>query len=173
MSLVVKVEESAGFELHAPDEWHSGMLYSIEEAEDRGYGPGLKWIFHLDGDLDPISDAPRETWGFSGQKVTSRTKAGRWVAGIKGDLPEPGEVIDLGQLFGTPVDVMFEHVPGMDRDGNPQTKEKVEKVRASRPGGVTQVPSPPPAPEVPAEVPAPVPPQPEPVQPGQLYPDPY
>lgn len=132
MSLVYQVEESKPFELHEEAEWYSGILYTIEEAEDRGYGPGLKWVFHLDGEVDEISGTPRETWGFSGQKITPRTKAGRWVTGIRGSLPEAGQPVDLSQLIGARVQVMFEHGEGLDRDGNKVTKDKVDKVRAAK-----------------------------------------
>lgn len=150
MSLQIPVEESAAFELHEEGEYYLGTLYAIEEAEDRGYGPGLKWVFHLDGETDAINDEPRETWGFSGQKITQRTKAGRWVTGILGTLPPPGQVVDLGALVGARVQVMFEHTAGLDRDGNPVTRDKIDKVRAAR-----QVEAPAPVQPVQQAVPAP------------------
>jgi hypothetical protein len=49
-----------------------------------------------------------------------------------GITPEPGEHVDLEDLVGKRVEVMFEEYAGTDNDGNPVTKEKVVKIRASK-----------------------------------------
>jgi len=127
MPLTVTLKESAGFDLHEPDEWYAGHLAGIEETGDNGFGPGLKWIINLEGEDD------RETWAFCSQKFSERSRLYGWVHAIDASIiPEPGGTLDLEDLIGRPVDVMFEQYQGTTAEGQAVTKEKVVKIRASK-----------------------------------------
>lgn len=145
MTLTVTMQESGGFELHEEAEWYEGILLNIEEADDRGFGPGLKWIINLDGETDSFSGEPRETWAFCSQKLSPRSKLFRWAKGVLGEhaMPEPGGALDLAGLIGARIKIMFEHVPGTDDAGNPQTKERVVAMKTAGTTAATaaQVPS--------------------------------
>lgn len=128
----VTATESAGFDLHEPDEWIDGVINDIEETTGE-WGPGLKFIIELDDD-DPHDDgSPWETWAFSSQKLNPRSKLYAWLKAIDESLiPEPGETVDLEDLVGTRIQVMFERFNSHDPDGNPTEKEKVVKIRAGK-----------------------------------------
>lgn len=130
MPLQIPVKESGGFDLHEEDEWYVGTIVDIEELPDGQYGPGLKFIINLDGET--FDDGkPRDTWAFCSQNLSPRSKLGKWIKGIVGDLPAAGQVFDLGTLIGARVKVMFEHVPGMTADGDPITREKVVAIKTA------------------------------------------
>jgi len=131
MPLRVTMTESGGFDLHEEGEWYAGTLVDIEETDGQ-YGPGLKWVINLDGETYD-DGKPRDTWAFCSQKLSPKSKLYKWTKGVLGDtaMPQPGEVLDLGQLIGRRVKVMFEHVPGMTEEGQPITKEKVVAVKAA------------------------------------------
>ena len=133
MPLTLEATESEGYELHEEGEWYPGDLASIEETESE-WGAGLKWIIHLDGELDPINDEPRETWGFCSQKLSPRSKLYGWLKGF-GIQPDPGDHVNLEKLVGGQVQVMFETYNAFDSDGNPVVKEKVVKIRAAKATG--------------------------------------
>jgi len=127
MPLTVTLKESAGFDLHEPDEWYAGYLAGIEETGDNGFGPGLKWIISLEGEDD------REPWAFCSQKFSTRSRLYGWVHAIDASIiPEAGGTLDLEDLIGRPVDVMFEQYQGTTSEGQAITKEKVVKIRASK-----------------------------------------
>lgn len=131
MPLTLTMQESGGFELHEADEWHDGLLVAIEETEGQ-WGPGLKWIIELDDDEPAENGDPRETWAFCSQKLSPRSKLYGWVKAIDESLiPDSGGVLDLEELIGTRVQVMFEHYQG-DIDGEPVDKEKVVKIRGAK-----------------------------------------
>lgn len=130
MPLQIPVKESGGFDLHEESEWYQGTIVDIEELPDGQYGPGLKFIINIDNET--FDDGkPRDTWAFCSQNLSPRSKLGKWVKGINGELPAAGQVYDVGKLIGSRVKVMFEHTPGMDPEGNPITKEKVVALKAA------------------------------------------
>lgn len=93
------------------------------ETDDNGYGPGLKWEIQLDGD-----ESNWDVWAFSSQKLSTKSKLYQWLAAINPEaLPKIGETVDLGDLIGRRVEVMFEAV---ERDG--VAREKVVKIRAAK-----------------------------------------
>lgn len=127
MPLTVTLKESAGFDLHEPDEWYAGHLVGLEATGDNGFGPGIKWIINLEGEDD------RETWAFCSQKFSTKSRLYGWVVAIDPSIiPEAGQELDLEKLIGRPVDVMFEQYQGVSAEGQPVTKEKVVKIRASK-----------------------------------------
>lgn len=130
--MLITASESGGFDLHDADEWYDGHLAAIEET-DGEWGPGLKWVINLEGETDPINDEPRETWAYCSQKLSPRSKLYAWLKGLdQNAIPAAGDTVDLDQFIGKPVQIMFERYQGMDRDGNPQEKEKVVKLRAGK-----------------------------------------
>lgn len=131
MSLQVTLSESGGFDLHEPEEWLDGLIVAIEETEGT-FGPGLKWIIELDDDEPADNGEARETWAFCSQKFSPRSKLYSWIKAIDPALiPEPGDVLDLEDIIGQRVQVMFERYQG-DIDGEPVEKEKVAKIRAAK-----------------------------------------
>lgn len=140
MTLTVTMQESGGFELHEESEWYEGTITSIEEAEDRGFGPGLKWIINLDGETDAISGEPRDTWAFSSQKLSPRSKLYKWARGVLGEaaMPAAGGTLNLASIIGARVKVIFEHTPGTDENGNAVTRERVATIKTA---GTTTAPA--------------------------------
>lgn len=129
MPLTVTATESAGYELHEADEWFTGTIEAIEETEGQ-WGPGLKWIIHIDDETHD-DGAPRETWAFCSQKLSPRSKLWGWLKALGYDV-EAGDTIDLTEFLGKRCQVMFEHYDGYDPDGNPMWKEKVTKIRKGK-----------------------------------------
>lgn len=158
MPLTVTMKEGGGFDLHEEGEWHPGTLVDIEDLPDGQYGPGLKWIINLDGDVYD-DGKPRDTWAFCSQTLSPRSKLYKWAKGILGEtaMPQAGQTLDLGQLVGKRVKVMFEHGPGMTPEGDPITKEKVVGIKAAG-----DTPAPAPTPETKPAAPAHVAPDDEP-----------
>lgn len=132
MPLTVTMKEGGGFDLHEEGEWHPGTLVDIEDLPDGQYGPGLKWIINLDGDVYD-DGKPRDTWAFCSQTLSPRSKLYKWAKGLLGEsgMPQAGQTLDLGQLVGKRIKVMFEHIPGMTPEGDPITKEKVVGIKAT------------------------------------------
>lgn len=132
MPLQLTVKESGGFDLHEEGEWYTGTVVDIEDLPDGQYGPGLKFIINLDGET--FDDGkPRDTWAFCSQNLSPRSKLYKWAKGIlgEGNMPAAGQTLDLGQIIGKRVKVMFEHVPGMSPEGDPITKEKVVNIKTA------------------------------------------
>lgn len=129
MSLQVTMTDGQ-FTSFEPDEWYPGEIARIEEGDDYGYGPTVRFVLYIDGDL--MSDGnPRETWALCSQSLSPRSKLYGWIAGIDRTLiPEPGGTLDLEELAGRKVDVMFEHQT--KDDGT--VREKVVKMRTSKAG---------------------------------------
>jgi hypothetical protein len=131
MPLTITATEAGGFDLHESDEWFDGMVVAIEETEGQ-WGPGLKWIIELDGELND-DNTPRETWAFCSQKLSPRSKLYQWLKGLDpAAIPDAGETVDLETFIGERVQVMFERYDGFDQDGNAMEKEKVVKLRKGK-----------------------------------------
>jgi hypothetical protein len=116
------------FELHEADEWYPGTIASVEDGDDYGYGPTIKLILHIDGEIDAISEEPRETWAMSSAKLTPRSKLYGWVKAIDAEvIPAEGGTLDLSILEGRGVDIMFEHV-----ESENGTRDRVTKIRGRK-----------------------------------------
>lgn len=127
------VKAFADFELHEAEEWLAGRIVDITETDDTGFGVGLKYILVLDDDEPNDDGSDREVWAFSSQKVSRKSKLGKWAAAVLLDeYPEEGDALDLNILLQVPLEVMFEQFEGQDSDGNKVTKEKVIKMRAKK-----------------------------------------
>lgn len=77
---------------------HEAMLMGWEEAEDRGYGPGLKLIWNLVNEPDKANGDPADLWQFVSQKLTP--KSALW--GVLKGLGHPavlGETYELDELL--------------------------------------------------------------------------
>lgn len=133
MPLQVKLRESAGFELHAEEDWLEGLLVAIEET-DSTFGPGLKWIIELDDDEPAENGEAHEVWAFCSQKFSKRSKLYGWAKGIDpSSIPDTGGILDLEDFIGRRVQVMFERYQAVDEiSDDPVEKEKVVKIRAAK-----------------------------------------
>jgi len=122
----IKMESGSGF-LHEPDEWLTATLDRVEEGDDYGYGPTVKLILQIDGDIDD-GGTQHETWAMASQKLSPRSKLYGWIKGIDPNLlPAEGETVNLDDLAGRRVEVMFEH------EETPEgTKEKATRMRGSK-----------------------------------------
>lgn len=121
------MDEGLSF-FHEPDEWLAASLDRVEEGDDYGYGPTIRLVLHIDGDLTDGGEQ-RETWAMASQKLSPRSKLYGWIKGIDPNiLPEQGGTLNLAELDGRRVDVMFEH--GTKDDGT--AKETVAKMRTSK-----------------------------------------
>jgi len=132
MPLTLTVSETGGFELHEPDEWFDGTITAIEETEGQ-WGDGIKFVVELDGDTyttDDGTEYQRETWAFTSQKLSTRSKLYGWARGLGWDPDD--ETVDLETYVDFRCQVMFEHYDGHDSDGNPVEKEKVVKLRKGK-----------------------------------------
>lgn len=74
------------------------VLFAIEEAEDKGYGPGLKWL------LKDI-DTNQTIVVYSGQTATPRSKLGKFIINLTGKLQE----VDTDELVGATVMVHWDN----------------------------------------------------------------
>lgn len=116
------------FELHEPDEWYPGVIASVEDGDDYGYGPTVKFIIHIDGETDMVTDEPRETWAMCSAKLSKRSKLYGWVSAIDSSLiPVDGGTLNLNVLEGRAVDVMFEHA-----ESENGTRDRVVKMRSRK-----------------------------------------
>jgi hypothetical protein len=126
--VTVTMSEGASF-FHEADEWLPATLARVEEGDDYGYGPTIRFILLVDGDVNDETGEQRETWAMASQKLTPRSKLYGWIKGIDASLiPDDGGTINLADLEGRRVDVMFEH--GTKDDGT--AKETVAKLRPSK-----------------------------------------
>ena len=134
------------YELHDED-WYPGTIQTIETA-DGMFGPQLKWIITIDGELNDDGTS-KETWAYCSQKLSPRSKLYAWAGGIlgKGNVPE---TLNPSIFVGTPVDIFFERYMGETNEGTSIEKEKVTKIRTRKgtvtttgitPGTTTVVPS--------------------------------
>ena len=101
-------------------------IVNVEETD--GQWPGYKIFMHEDG-----APTGQEVWAFCSQKVNDRSKLGKWLKAIYGEIPQAGSMTDL---VGLPVFFLTEHYRNADGD----TREKVVMIKA-RPG-VQQQPQP-------------------------------
>jgi hypothetical protein len=122
----IAVSESTGFELHESDEWLNGHINSIEANDDGLYGPDLKFVILLEGELD------RDVWAFSSQKLSPKSKLYGWAKALGYPMDSP---LNVGDLVGDKCQIMFERYMSTDPEGNPLEKEKVVKIREPKGGG--------------------------------------
>lgn len=70
--------------------WYEGE-YTGHSFEEGKFGPQIKWTVQFDGE-------DRETWVFTGTKLTPRTKFGKLVKGWGGVDPQPGVEFDTEDI---------------------------------------------------------------------------
>lgn len=97
----------------------------ILDAPDKGFGPGVKWVFHL---MDPHSgvtlhnadDEPEECWQFTSVKMSPKARARPFVEALLGRPVnvDGREVPDIRQLIGRSMFTILIHEP---RDDGSQT----------------------------------------------------
>jgi len=134
--VTVKMEEAGKSFLHEPDEWLPATIDRVEEGDDYGFGPTIRLILHIDGDISEGGEQ-NETWAMASQKLSPRSKLYGWLKGINPSLlPDVGGTVQLDALNNLRVDVMFEHY-----DDAGTTKEKAAKFRASKTKAPAKVPT--------------------------------
>lgn len=69
---------------------HEAMLAGWEEAEDRGFGPGVKLIWNLINEPDKANGDPADIWQFVSQKASPKSALGGVLKGL-GAFPAFGE----------------------------------------------------------------------------------
>jgi hypothetical protein len=105
MSLFAPATDVAEVELPEPGKYIVKCV-GIEDAPDRGFGPGVKWIFHL---TDPVSGVTMQSkygdtyslWQFTSTKMSPRSRArmfieallGRPLDAAKREVPDPRDLI--------------------------------------------------------------------------------
>ena len=121
--------EAASFDLHEELEWYPGVVVSVTETDGQ-YGRQYELDIDM-GDLDTEGN-PRYQKAWCNAKVTPGTKLGRWLAGVYGkDAIQPGRQVNVKDLEGKAVDVMFERYQG-EYQGAPVERERVKELRAHR-----------------------------------------
>ena len=114
--LVVTPSAGGEFELHEEYTPYPGTLVRIE-AETGEYGDTFKWVIVLDQDKGKRDDgSDRETFAWTSRKISSheKSKGGQFYKGVMRQPVVDGEPIDLRELFGKRVNVLFEHVTKKD-----------------------------------------------------------
>jgi len=123
--LTIPITQTSGFDLHEPDEWYDAHIDRIDETDGQ-YGPGLKFIFIVNDEED------RETWGYTSQKLSPKSRLYAWLHGLGINLD--GDTVNLEDIVGSTCQLMFERYQGTSPEGQPVEKEKVIKVRAPKGG---------------------------------------
>ncbi len=114
--------EAGSYDLHDADEWYNGYIGRIEEVTN-DWGDGFKFAVILDDDGD------HETWAFTSQILSSKSKLWGWAKALGWDTITPLNLNDLNRLK---CQIMFErYTPAAGGD----EKEKVAKMRALKGGG--------------------------------------
>lgn len=121
--------EGGSFVYHDELEPYPAVIGDIK-AEDGKYGPSLKFVLYLDGEIND-DGTQRDTWAYTTQVFSRNSRLYRWASNIMGKDNIP-EVFNPGTLIGQRVDVYFERYQGTDPDGNPVEKEKVVNLRKSK-----------------------------------------
>lgn len=93
---------------------YPGLLAGFEEAEDKGFGPGVKLIWTLTDELDNDGQ-PKDLWQFVSQKLSPKSALWGVLKGC-GNTPTLGESYELDDLFvpciGVPVNLVVKHADG-------------------------------------------------------------
>lgn len=104
---------------------YKAVLAGYEEAEDRGFGPGVKLIWTLEDEKDSKGE-PKDLWQFVSQKLSPRSALWAVLKGC-GFTPTLGETYELDDLFspciGVSVNLVVKHA-----DGPNGPREKVADV---------------------------------------------
>lgn len=94
---------------------YKGMLMEWEEAEDKGFGPGIKLMWNLVDEPDKANGDPADIWQFCSQKLTPRSNFWNILKGM-GCEPTLGETYELEELLdpcvGTVVNLVVKHEDG-------------------------------------------------------------
>lgn len=85
----------------------------IEDAPDKGFGPGVKWIFSLT-DAQTGVQYDSDLWQFTSTKMGPKAKARPIIEGLLGRPLEVREVPDSRELIGRKMVAMVIHEPRDD-----------------------------------------------------------
>ena len=107
---------------HEPQEWLAGTVETVELTDHDKFGPGFRFIFHIDGD-----DLGDGVWYTTGRTKSNKNKLGRLGTAIFGTLDAvPG---DVREFIGLGIYVMFEHIPPAKEDEHWQERITAVKGR--------------------------------------------
>lgn len=98
------LDVSEGFTPRQPGNYRA--VVSAIVAIDNKFGPRLRWSFDLGEDNDQ--------WAWSDQKVSPRTKAGRWLAAA-GVTVVPGQQVNTDDALGATVMLVLDIDPKTNR----------------------------------------------------------
>ena len=122
------IEQSAGFLHLDEDAPHIGTIVDVQ-SDTGQFGPQLKFIIEIDGDGLTDDGLPRQTWAFTTQNYSARSKLGQYAQAVLGEMPE---ALDTDDFIGREVEVTFEQYNKVDPiSGQNMTKEKVVGLRAA------------------------------------------
>lgn len=86
---------------------------NIEDAPDKGFGPGVKWVFRLE-DFNTGEVWDSDLWQFTSIKMGPKAKARPIIEGLLGRALEVHEVPNADHLIGRKMIAMVIHEPRDD-----------------------------------------------------------
>lgn len=110
--------DRAEFELVEPGKYIATCT-AIEDAPDKGFGPGVKWVFKL---VDPATNQTvrnsngfdLEFWQFTSTKMGPKARARPIIEALLGRTLENGEIPNSNKLIGTAMTTIIIHEPAED-----------------------------------------------------------
>lgn len=99
---------------------YPGTITGIEDTDGK-YGEGYKLLIALDGEKT-------DTWAFCSAKFSPKSKLYGWYSAVMGAAPDVGELVDVDNLIGKRVAVVFGLKAGHDSEGQPITREVVQSL---------------------------------------------
>ena len=95
---------------------YTAMFSGWEEAEDKGFGPGIKLIWTFSDERKDNGD-PLDIWQFVSQKLTPRSTLWGVLKGV-GQTPTLGQSYELDELLdpcvGVEVNLTIKHTDGQN-----------------------------------------------------------
>jgi hypothetical protein len=86
---------------------------AIEDAPDKGFGPGVKWVFMLE-DFNTGEVWAQDLWQFTSTKMGPKAKARPIIEALLGRPLQPREVPDSRELLDKKMIAMVIHEPRDD-----------------------------------------------------------
>ena len=110
---------------------HEAMFSGWEEADDRGFGPGLKLIWNLINEPDKANGDSADIWQFTSQKLSKKSAIWGVLKGLGNEPTVGAEYEDWGgwldPCVGTIVNLVVKH-----EDGPNGPRAKVKDVLPSK-----------------------------------------
>lgn len=118
------------------DEWYNSIFVRVERSQAT-FGEVLNWYFELEGEIYSYEYEgelrQRRIRGSSSLICTPKSKMYAWFKKLSGSEPEPGDRIDLTELYGTPCRVMVKNAEGKkDDEGNCTVYSNVVNIKGRK-----------------------------------------